>query len=791
MKKSMGASVSVDFKRIAEAALHRAQVLVPQWLPGGESSGHEYKALNPTRGDRSKGSFSVNLRSGVWSDFATSDSGGDLIGLYAYLHNLSQLDAAKEVAAQVGIAMGDSITPSTHSNVIPLKQTEPPEQEATSKRTLWRPILPVPDDAGPHPVAHPVRGHPKARWEYYDAAGRLLGVVCRFTTSDGGKEVLPCCFAEHVDNKHREWRWLAFPQPRPLYGLYELAQHPDLPVLLVEGEKCADAGYELLRNQFVVVTWPGGGKAVGKIDWSPLRGRVIYAWADCDAQYDKTGNHLLPEAQQPGMAAMLKIRALLGNPDDFHIVDIPQPGDKPNGWDIADAIEGGMGAADLVEFIHDTRSNEQTPIRQGQSSSSGGDDGGPPWSARDLVWDGKRPAGCLSNVYDILMHDRRWQGVIGYDEFAYRTMKLQAPPYVGGKVGEWTSDDDVQAAMWITRKYGFAPKENMVGLAVESLAKFHGYNPVKDYLRSLSWDGVERLNDWVTDFIGAPKTEYVWRVSRWYLLGMVARAMRPGVKFDYCLVLEGEQGRGKSALFRVLGDEWYGETDLDLHSKDSMSALRGKWVYEIAELGSLARSEATRQKSFFSRQIDEFRPVYGSREISCPRQLVFGGTTNEWEWNKDTTGGRRFWPVECQGEIDIDGLAAVRDQLLAEAYQAYLSGERFWPTSEEQRSIFDPEQFKRGTSDSFVDLIERWVSEQYKEFCIADVAVECLKIDAARLTRDIQTRIGNALRHLGCKRIEKRTHAKTRFWYKSPTEMGHDRRPGRDNEKGDDHGIDF
>ncbi|WP_430229274.1 hypothetical protein [Nitrosomonas communis] len=89
-------------------------------------------------------------------------------------------------------------------------------------------------------------------------------------------------------------------------------------------------------------------------------------------------------------------------------------------------------------------------------------------------------------------------------------------------------------------------------------------------------------------------------------------------------------------------------------------------------------------------------------------------------------------------------------------------------------------------------MIERWVYEQYKEFCVADVAIECFKIDAARLSRDIQTRIGNALRQLGCKRIEKRTHATTRFWYKSPTEMGHDRRTGRgDEEKGSDHGIAF
>ncbi|WP_177198139.1 VapE domain-containing protein [Nitrosomonas communis] len=791
----MKKSAKLDFKAIASAALNRAHILVAQWLPGGDVSGGEYKALNPTRGDRSKGSFSINLRSGVWSDFAAGESGGDLISLYAYINGLSQIDAAKEVAAQMGISIDDA-EPKTgpRSNVIPIKQPDAvPEQEATSKRTLWRPILPAPDDAGQYPLAHPVRGRPQATYEYFNAQGNLLGIICRFTTSDGGKEVLPCCFAEHTQNKKREWRWMAFPEPRPLYGLYELAQYPDLPVLIVEGEKCADAGHKLLKGQFVVITWPGGAKAIGKIDWSPLRGRVIYVWADSDAQYDKTGNHLLPESQQPGMSAMLKICSILGNPDNFHIVDIPQPGDKPDGWDTADAIQDGMGAEELTKFILHTRPVEQAPVRQSQYSSSGGDDGGPPWSPRDLVWDGKKPASCLSNVYDILEHDKQWQGVLGYDEFAYRTMKLKAPPFVGGKEGEWTGDDDVQTAMWITRKYGFAPSESLTGLAVETLAKFHGYNPVQDYLRSLKWDGVERLNDWIADFLGARKTEYVWRVSRWFLVGMVARAMKPGIKFDYCLVLEGEQGRQKSSALRVLGGEWFGDTDLDLHNKDSMSALRGKWLYEIAELGSLARSEATRQKSFFSRQVDEYRPAYGKREIRCPRQLVFGGTTNEWEWNKDPTGGRRFWPVECEGDVDVNGLSATRDQLFAEAYQVYLSGERFWPDGHEQRQIFNPEQFKLGTSDSYVDMIESWVAKQYreKEFCIADVAVECLKIDAARLSRDIQTRIGSALRQLGCRRIEKRTHATTRFWYKSPTEMGHGRQPGRSDEERGGHGIDF
>jgi hypothetical protein len=112
--------------------------------------------LNPTRGDRSKGSFSINLRSGVWSDLSTNESGADLISLYAYINGLSQINAAKEIVAQVGIAIDDAEPkPGPRSNVIPIKQPDAvPEQEATSKHTLWRPILPVPNDAGLYPLAH-------------------------------------------------------------------------------------------------------------------------------------------------------------------------------------------------------------------------------------------------------------------------------------------------------------------------------------------------------------------------------------------------------------------------------------------------------------------------------------------------------------------------------------------------------------------------------------------------------------------------------------------------------------
>jgi predicted P-loop ATPase len=243
------------------------------------------------------------------------------------------------------------------------------------------------------------------------------------------------------------------------------------------------------------------------------------------------------------------------------------------------------------------------------------------------------------------------------------------------------------------------------------------------------------------DYMGVPVTDYSKRVARWFLMGMVKRIFEPGCQLDYCLVLESKQGRKKSSVFQVLGGEWFGDTDLDLHNKDSMSALRGKMLYEFSEMGSVAKAEATRQKSFLTRRVDEYRPVYGRREIRVPRSVVFCGTTNDWEWNKDPTGGRRFWPVEVKGEIDEAGIAAVRDQLFAEAVVMVRKKLRHWPTIEEQETLFDPVQLSRSVQESYVDALHDKVMEQVDEFSLFYAATEWLKIDASRLSRDVQTRI--------------------------------------------------
>lgn len=805
----------LPFAAIAAAALRQAESLVEEWLPGGQKVGPEYKALNPTRADGKVGSFSVNLVTGAWADFACDDAGGDLVSLYAYLfHYGDQGKAAVELADRFGIAL-PPMEKDRKRKAKPASPPPPPAEPPKPKepRTWWQPIWPAPDDAGEPPKANPNRGVPARIFTYRAADGRVIGYVCRFVTSDGGKDDIPLVFAQHAKSGKREWRWMAFAeQGRPLFGLDGAAAKPEASLLFVEGEKCREAAQEPLP-ELAVMSWSGGCNNVGKTDFSPLTDRPVkkaLLWPDCDAKREKltkaekeagvdpASKPLLPLEKQPGMKAMLvvgeKLHAL-GYAVWF--IGIPAPGEKPDGWDIADAIAEGWTPATLTEYLRANAVRWQPCAPDGGAAPCDAEGISTPSDA-DAGKEEKRPfiplliykdgeiKSCLSNIYQVLAHHPAWKGVIAFDEMALCTVKRKPPPYAEGRVGEWDAQDDTRTAMWLSRTYGFTPASVMVLEVVETLAKANAWHPVREWLRSLQWDGTKRLNGWLNKYLGVPVSPYSTRVAAWWLMGAVKRVMQPGVKFDYCLVLSGPQGKGKSTTFSILGGEWYGDTELDLQSKDAMSALRGKMIWEFPELGALARSEERRQKSFLSRQVDEYRPVYGRREIKAPRQVVFGGSTNEHEWNKDPTGGRRFWPVDCLAEvIDTEGLRSVRDQLFAEALARIDGGERYWPITEEQRQWFDVEQLRVEQQDSLVDAIHDWVYARVSDFSMFDVAAECLKLDASKLTRDLQTRLGHAIRKLGCTRVERR-NGMIRFWYKPPVRNEASSTSGTPEWEGDD-----
>ena len=200
----------------------------------------------------------------------------------------------------------------------------------------WKAILRVPKDV---PHAFPIHslGAPSIWWAYRDAAGNLMGFAVRFDPP-AGKQILPLTFCEGP-NGRREWRWQGFPEPRPLYGLDRLAQNPGGRVLVVEGEKSADAAARMYPD-LVVVTWPGGAKALHKVDWSPLEGRDVILW---------------PDADDPGRKAMDALAAKLSPIHAAAVAVVDVPADFPEGWDLADDPPAGWDAAMLQAMVEMAR----------------------------------------------------------------------------------------------------------------------------------------------------------------------------------------------------------------------------------------------------------------------------------------------------------------------------------------------------------------------------------------------------------------------------------------------------
>lgn len=268
------------FTLIKAAALTSIASVLDRWCPGGKQQGREYLPLNPRRSDSKPGSFSINLDSGAWSDFATGDKGGDLIALVAYIEGVKQGEAAKLLSTFLGLS-----TENTDAQKAPISQKNSQANTnapATSKTGGWEAVLPVPADAGEPPSVHPGNGKPSRVWKYFNSLGELLCLVYRFEPRKGveRKQFFPLTYCENSQGK-REWRWQGVPEPRPLYNLHQLTAKPDALVIVCEGEKAADAAGELFPDA-VTTTMLNGALSVGKTDWKPLAGRRVWLWPDND-----------------------------------------------------------------------------------------------------------------------------------------------------------------------------------------------------------------------------------------------------------------------------------------------------------------------------------------------------------------------------------------------------------------------------------------------------------------------------------------------------------------------------
>lgn len=269
------------------------------------------------------------------------------------------------------------------------------------------------------------------------------------------------------------------------------------------------------------------------------------------------------------------------------------------------------------------------------------------------------------NMCRILRNHPEFKGTLRYEEFAQRLQILDKEEW-----REIRDDDEIGLMNAIAVRFTNFSKvaKAMIHDAVMKVAFENRVNVAKDFLKGLTWDGVPRLDMWLTSTYGAPDDELHHKIASNWWKGMVNRMIEPGCQFDHVLVLEGRQGLLKSSSLAIIGGPWYVETSMGTDTKDFFQQFAGKCVIEFSEGEVLSKTETKRMKAIVTTRFDRYRVPYGKYAEDFPRSSVFAMTTNEAQYLKDETGNRRWLPVAVRTKANVEQLKKDRDQLFAEAY---------------------------------------------------------------------------------------------------------------------------
>lgn len=300
-----------------------------------------------------------------------------------------------------------------------------------------------------------------------------------------------------------------------------------------------------------------------------------------------------------------------------------------------------------------------------------------------------KPLSTILNVQLILENDAKLREHMYLDEFKNRVIVVSPLPWdvfeYPYQAREWTDSDDAGLRNYMEATYMITGKERILdGFTI--CMNTHRKNKLKDYFKSLKWDGTARVDRLLIDYFGAEDNAFSRESIRKCLIAAVARVLYPGCKFDNMLILSGRQGIGKSTFFSLLGKEWYSDSLSTFEGKDAAELLQGFWIVEAGELTGLNRSEMNDVKQFLSKREDIYREPYGRRTSSYPRRCIIVGTTNDKEFLKDVTENRRFWPIDLEVQKPVKNifkeLPSEVDQIWAECLFYVNQGENLLLSAE-------------------------------------------------------------------------------------------------------------
>lgn len=743
-------------------------------------AGSECKTLCPWHNDTSP-SLTINNGKGFYHCFSCG-AHGTAIDWLMFQKGIDFKAACEELGAL------------REHNVVPIAKAPKISKHAAEYRAIVvPPDVVMPDMELKSYEGRSAVGKPMRSWEYRNRDSQLLGIVARYRPDDDGKkEIRTWTYGSYpasddVRERTMRWRCRRWQRPYPLYGLQKLSEPgaKDRRVVVVSGEKTADAAQTIMPDS-IVLTWPGGDDGVSHADWEPLAGRgIVVLWPDADVSGRKAIDFIADE-----------MRDLVR---DLWIINVDDPS-LPKGWDAADAVDDGKDAIWLRKFITEVTPDGQQRIRKVpklmtvpgalvqpqavQAVEPPTEDADRPSMADPRNWSchpcfdtaikgGENKDQLIKCEYNAALAFRYHpdlKGMLRFNTIRGVVEITREAPW-GDKPGEWSDSSAVRMCQWFNLM-GIRFGKDMMGDAAECVAREWAYNPIADYLNSLTWDGVPRVETWLHIYGGAVNTHYTREIGKRWLVSAVARGLKPGTQVDTMLVLEGIEGIYKTSVLRVLGGGYFTPLRGAIGASDGRAATQAStnWIIEFGELEAISKTEFQTLKDFLTTTEETMRLAYRRNAERLFRSSVFAGTVNEDEWLPPSGEHRRFWPVKLT-YCDIPALKLHRDQLWAEARHLFETGQHWWIKPDEEALLRDAhaERDRRRFHDEWTQNVSGYVNQPQNrdvdDFELWKIAMFGLNIGKEKLDRPTQMRLGKIMADIGwTKEVVKLDGRSARVW---------------------------
>ncbi|WP_294378547.1 VapE domain-containing protein [uncultured Clostridium sp.] len=325
----------------------------------------------------------------------------------------------------------------------------------------------------------------------------------------------------------------------------------------------------------------------------------------------------------------------------------------------------------------------------------------------------------LHNIKIILQNDSTYKGKIEYNELTNMRTFNRA---------DWEDVHESMIKLYLEEQYNLCVSIENINHVCNIIEYNNRYHPIREHLNRLKWDGIPRVNTVFSDFLGAKNNIYTQKVASITFIGAVARIFQPGIKYDTCTVFVGRQGLGKSKFISKLAinQDWFTDGVTTFDGKEFYESIQGKWLIELGEGTAFQKSIKERSKQAIASQQDSYRKPYARNPITLKRQCIFLGTTNNYDFLKDETGDRRYYPIDVDRRnatknIDTELTPEYVNQLWAEALERYKQGEEIYITDgnilaiaeQEQRNHFDESPLQSDIYN-FLDILlpppQEWYS---------------------------------------------------------------------------------